>query len=107
ARPEGVVTAIVDPTTGELATDACPWTATEVFVARFAPRELCSRHSGWFANPLAPEDGVRPRERRRQGGLRGWLDRVFGEGEEEPADEEGGYEDEGRPEELQTGEQPI
>jgi membrane carboxypeptidase/penicillin-binding protein len=96
-RSEGVVTAVVDPSTGQLATDACPWTATEVFVARFAPREVCSRHSGWFSEPRWQRDG-RDRGGRR-GGLRGWLDRVFGEeeGEPSPDDDDGG----------QAGEQPI
>jgi penicillin-binding protein 1B len=87
-RPEGVTTRVVDPSTGQLATEACPYTATEVFVARFAPRELCERHSGWFTDPYAQPgdhpygDGgeAYPGEprRRRRGGFRGWLDRVLG-----------------------------
>jgi penicillin-binding protein 1B len=98
---KGVVSAIIDPSTGELATDACPWTATEVFVARFAPRDVCSRHSGWFSEPMSqdgesgdPGDRSRPRER-RQGGLRGWLDKVFGEEEEPPAEDEPPPDDDG------------
>jgi penicillin-binding protein 1B len=106
-RAQGVVDAIVDPSTGELATDACPWTATEVFVARFAPREVCSRHSGWFSEPLTADEydepgrgqpgeaGRPPRPRdRRHGGLRGWLDKVFGEEETPPPPEDDGSGDE-------------
>ena len=102
-RVKGVVSAVIDPSTGELATDACPWTATEVFVARFAPREVCSRHSGWYSEPVYQDD-ARARSRagggRRHGGLRGWLDKEFGEEEEPPpedegAEEDGGYEGDG------------
>ena len=90
-RTQGVVTAVIDPSTGELATDACPWTATEVFVARFAPRDACTRHSSWYSDPLDQDAMGNPRRAgRRHGGLRGWLDKVFGEeeAEEAPAEEE-------------------
>ncbi len=76
-RPPGVATAVIDPGTGELATDACPETATELFVARFVPSQVCEQHGGFWAEPLAQPDGV---ARERHGGLRGWLERVLGSG---------------------------
>ena len=99
-RPEGVATLVVDPSTGQLASDGCPYRKSEVFVERFAPREVCLQHAGWSggyddrgwagARDRAGCTGERERERRRQGGFRGWLDRVRGEeeeGEEEPREE--------------------
>jgi membrane carboxypeptidase/penicillin-binding protein len=79
-RPKGVAAAVVDPTTGQLATYACPYTQTEIFVARFAPREVCQRHGGFWPEPVS-RPGERDFDRgRRHGGLRGFLGRVFGEG---------------------------
>jgi membrane carboxypeptidase/penicillin-binding protein len=95
-EPEGVVTRTIDPTTGRLAVESCPYRRSEVFVARFAPSEECEQHSGWFGGYFDRRggwDGERERgdsagDRdgdRRRGGLRGWLDRVLGEEEaEEP-----------------------
>ncbi|HET9766288.1 MAG TPA: hypothetical protein VFS60_05550, partial [Thermoanaerobaculia bacterium] len=77
-RPKGVAAAVVDPTTGQLATDSCPDTTTEIFVARFAPHDVCARHSGYWSEPVA-QPGERGGDRAgRHGGFRGWLDRVFG-----------------------------
>ena len=100
-EPEGVATRAIDPSTGQLAGEGCPSRANEVFVARFAPREVCERHSGWFGgyydrgdrDDWRDRDGStdrreRPRERRRHGGFRGWIDRVLGEGEEEEPERE-------------------
>lgn len=42
--PPGVVTATIDPATGQLATPYCPNTATEVFPEWQAPSEPCQRH---------------------------------------------------------------
>ncbi len=97
-RPSGVAAATIDPTTGQLATSSCPYTTTEIFVSRFVPRELCQRHSGfWSEEAWQPgqEGQVGERRRRRHGGLRGFLDRVFGDdggggtdGGEDQGDEE-------------------
>ena len=92
-RPSGVSAAIIDPTTGQLATELCPYTATEFFVARFAPREVCQRHSGLWAEPVAQPDD--PRRRRRHGGVRGWLDRVFGGDQDAAEGDEADGEDDG------------
>ncbi|HEX2643945.1 MAG TPA: PBP1A family penicillin-binding protein [Thermoanaerobaculia bacterium] len=45
APPPGVVTATIDPTTGQLATPYCPTTRTEVFPEWQAPGEPCQRHA--------------------------------------------------------------
>jgi penicillin-binding protein 1B len=42
--PRGVVTLTVDPTTGQLATDACPYRVNEVFPEWQAPSEPCRLH---------------------------------------------------------------
>jgi penicillin-binding protein 1B len=77
-RPKGVAAAVVDPTTGQLATYSCPYTTTEIFVARFAPHDVCARHSGYWSEPVAQPGEVDPDRARRHGGFRGFLDRVFG-----------------------------
>jgi penicillin-binding protein 1B len=77
-RPEGVMTAVIDPTTGDLATEACPEHITEFFVARYVPRTLCQQHGGFFgAQPMSASDDQR-NEGHRHGGVRGFLERVFG-----------------------------
>jgi len=43
-RPSGVVQATVDPTTGQLATEYCPYRVTELFPSWGAPTEPCQRH---------------------------------------------------------------
>ncbi|MGH9666062.1 MAG: penicillin-binding transpeptidase domain-containing protein, partial [Bryobacteraceae bacterium] len=69
--PEGIVTADVDPTTGQLATPACPQHDTEEFIAGTQPVDVCRLHgggatqiAGWdptqaaaTAPPGAPADG--------------------------------------------------
>jgi penicillin-binding protein 1B len=42
--PRGIVTQTVDPTTGQIATEACPFKVSEVFPEWQAPTEPCSRH---------------------------------------------------------------
>jgi membrane carboxypeptidase/penicillin-binding protein len=42
--PPGVVTVTVDPTTGQLATEACPYRVNEVFPEWQAPTEPCHLH---------------------------------------------------------------
>src|SRR5262249_56316701 len=44
-RPAGVVQVTVDPTTGQLATEYCPYRVTELFPSWATPTELCQRHS--------------------------------------------------------------
>ncbi|HEX5715949.1 MAG TPA: PBP1A family penicillin-binding protein [Thermoanaerobaculia bacterium] len=44
APPRGIVTQTVDPTTGQIATEACPFKVSEVFAEWQAPTESCFRH---------------------------------------------------------------
>ncbi|HYG64429.1 MAG TPA: PBP1A family penicillin-binding protein [Thermoanaerobaculia bacterium] len=44
ARPQGIVQLAIDPTTGQLATDACPYVVTDVFPDWKVPTEPCHRH---------------------------------------------------------------
>lgn len=51
-KPEGVVTRSVCSETGELATEHCPATESEVFLAKDAPTEPCPKHGGGFLKRL-------------------------------------------------------
>lgn len=42
--PQGVVTAVIDPATGYLATHACPERFTEAFIEGTAPDRSCPLH---------------------------------------------------------------
>ncbi len=101
-QPAGVATAVIDPTTGELATEYCPYTVTEVYPTGQVPGQTCHVHDAWSqwrdywerrdgydpngGDPYGderdedgtaePEDGRHP--------FRRWLNRVFG------SDEDGG-----------------
>ncbi len=44
-RPAGITQATVDPTTGQLATEFCPYRVTEIFPDWAVPNEICQRHS--------------------------------------------------------------
>jgi penicillin-binding protein 1B len=44
--PEGIVSAEIDPESGQLATSACPTYRPEVFIAGTQPVELCHLHGG-------------------------------------------------------------
>jgi penicillin-binding protein 1B len=77
-QPPGVVTALIDPESGELATEACPEVRTEVFREGQVPREVCHLHRGWFAVPVEQPGGLQPEERRS---FRRWLRKLFGRGD--------------------------
>jgi penicillin-binding protein 1B len=44
-RPAGITQVTVDPTTGQLATEYCPYRVTEIFPDWAVPNEICQRHS--------------------------------------------------------------
>ncbi|HEX5758462.1 MAG TPA: PBP1A family penicillin-binding protein [Thermoanaerobaculia bacterium] len=110
-QPAGIATAVIDPTTGLLATEFCPYVLTEVFRSGNVPDEVCDRHRGWSdewavfddvgdaIDEAADEaDRAGPRERRHP--IRRWFKKVFGnddEDEEEGRDEEGERRDEEEP----------
>jgi membrane peptidoglycan carboxypeptidase len=52
-QPPGITTAVVDPSTGLLATEFCPYVMTEVFREGEVPSQLCDRHSSYFDAQLA------------------------------------------------------
>jgi len=47
--PPGMVKVTVDPLTGQLATDLCPYKVTEIFPEWKVPNEICQRHSPGYA----------------------------------------------------------
>lgn len=53
-RPDNIVTTLIDPTTGLLATPKCPIKQEEVYVAGSEPMEYCPRHGGVEVNPVSP-----------------------------------------------------
>jgi penicillin-binding protein 1B len=57
--PEGIVTAEIDPESGQLATSACPTFKNEVFIAGTQPVEMCRLHGGG-ATQVASWDTVPP-----------------------------------------------
>ena len=57
-KPDGIVSAEIDPTTGQLATESCPTRRAEYFVEGTQPSENCEAHSGEFPleTPVSPHD---------------------------------------------------
>jgi penicillin-binding protein 1B len=94
-QPPGISTALIDPESGELATEYCPERFIEVFNQQDVPSELCHLHSALAEptpqtvppmTPLRPDDEIQigPRQKppapHRVGGFRRWLHRLFGGG---------------------------
>ena len=91
ATPQGVTTASIDPTTGMLATEGCPYVITEVFREGEVPTQVCDRHGGGLPEPQvaaagepvpeerAEEPVARAEERRAEPRtLRSFFRRLFG-----------------------------
>jgi penicillin-binding protein 1B len=91
-QPPGISTALIDPESGELATEYCPQVFTEVFNREDLPSALCHLHQG-FAEPMTsplpppkPDDEIqigprlKPPAQHRPGTFRRWLHRLFGGG---------------------------
>jgi penicillin-binding protein 1B len=109
--PEGITTATIDPTTGKLATESCPYKITEVFRDGEVPTQECDRHGGGepesqiAANEPAPEgqgapeEIAKPAEQRAEDRqprtIRNFFKRIFGHKDE---DRGKGEKDRGRPE---------
>jgi penicillin-binding protein 2D len=53
-RPDNVVTALIDPKTGFLATPDCPIKQEEVYVAGSEPTEYCPKHGGKGFKSVSP-----------------------------------------------------
>jgi penicillin-binding protein 1B len=75
--PPGMTTAVIDPVSGELATQECPTIITELFRAGNRPQEVCRLHSSWrdWAPRRQPEQYDVEREKRRFRWLRKILRR--------------------------------
>lgn len=109
AQPPGLTTALIDATTGLLATEYCPLPMTEVFREGEAPAGICDRHGSYWdmqvaeavgeveaevaeameeaaeeAAGTAASEASSPEKRR---GLRRWLKKVFG-GKDEKKEED-------------------
>ena len=112
-QPAGISTALIDPTTGLIATEYCPTTLTEVYPEGQVRTELCNQHQGWSPELLAqgpqasgeeraearerddeprisrpgepdgPEDRNAEREPERAHPFRSWLRHFFGFGPRE------------------------
>lgn len=54
--PQGLTTATIDPSTGLLATEFCPYKLTEVFRPGEVPKESCDQHTTWLLDELAGFD---------------------------------------------------
>ena len=53
-KPDTVVSAVIDPTTGQLATPTCPATREEFYIAGTEPTRYCSKHGGDLLAPVVP-----------------------------------------------------
>jgi penicillin-binding protein 1B len=82
--PAGIRVVLIDPTTGELATDRCPQVLSEAFPSDRIPAEVCQLHGGRFELPIDPTLRAEKEQERREGGLSGWLKRVFGKRQRGP-----------------------
>lgn len=77
SAPDGVVTAEIDPDTGQLATASCPKRRDEVFIAGTQPVETCSVHGGgaqitdWNADKNKPDDDPTKKKKGFLGRLKG------------------------------------
>ena len=63
-KPDTVITATIDPSTGYLATPECPDKKDEFFVAGTEPKEYCPKHGGDLLNqqlhPTPPDNTDMP-----------------------------------------------
>jgi 1A family penicillin-binding protein len=53
-KPDNVLSATIDPSTGQLATAECPLTREEFYLAGTEPTQYCSKHGGNLLQPLIP-----------------------------------------------------
>ncbi len=76
AMPPGIRVVLIDPASGELATERCPEVLSEAFPEESAPRELCHLHARWSSAPLDPQARA-DREANPERGIAAWLKRLF------------------------------
>ena len=81
-QPAGISTAVIDPSTGQLATDECSQVLTEVFIDGTVPTQVCGLHGGWATEASWPP--ALTREKKGKGPLR-WFKKIFKRDSPEPA----------------------
>ncbi len=75
--PEGIRVVLIDPVSGELATDRCPEVLSEAFPAGRVPQIVCHLHGSSRSVPIDPQMRSELEEQRKASGVSGWLKRVF------------------------------
>ncbi len=82
AVPAGIVSAVIDPASGELATDDCPEVVTEIYTRGQEPSTYCVLHRGWFGGggdrEIVGLGSQAPSQRREGHAVRRWLRKIFG-----------------------------
>jgi len=73
--PDGVLRALIDPETGQLARTRCPRIVTELFLRDSLPATLCPRHRG---RPVVQPADLGLDVERKRNPFRRWLDRIRG-----------------------------
>ena len=109
--PEGITTATIDPSTGKLATESCPYVLTEVFREGEVPTQECDRHGGGAPEPQIaaasePDDrgdqetagpAEQRAEERQPRTIRNFFKRLFGRRDDGRGKEESKDQGDGRP----------
>ena len=75
--PDGIRVVLIDPVTGELATERCPEVLSEAFPSGRVPQMVCHLHGGRSSLPIDPRARAEAEEERKKSGVSGWLKRVF------------------------------
>jgi len=77
APPDGIRVVLIDPVSGELATERCPEVLSEAFPSARVPQVVCHLHGGRSSLPIDPQMRAEVEAERKQGGISGWLKRLF------------------------------
>jgi len=113
-QPPGLTTAVIDPTSGLLATEYCPVVLTEVFREGTVPSQLCNQHQSYWEQEIAEAMDTRDSEETLGDGIavgdeaagtasedrrgprrhpfRSWLRKVFGNDKNRQGNDRGGEE---------------
>ncbi len=75
--PDGIRVVLIDPVSGELATERCPEVLSEAFPAGRVPQIVCHLHGGSRSLPIDPQIRADMEEQRKTSGISSWLKRVF------------------------------
>ncbi len=77
AAPDGIRVVLIDPVSGELATERCPEVLSEAFPAGRPPQIVCHLHGGSRSLPIDPQMRSEMEDQRKEKGVASWLKRVF------------------------------